>query len=176
MHFPHRPCLAWLAVVTCFSPTSDNLAQISFVKGRTLERPSFLGQFYALLYFSTNLLLSIFLSPPSLAIPTHSHFFIRILGSALKHTIPWKDSCHHVQKRTGKLALELVPVRSKLDFENPSCLRLVSGGTCSPKTSLFLTFTFWRCLNFILVVYSEAPQSWQDWSDCCQPLIWALRF
>jgi len=40
---PHMPCLAWLAggPVTYFYPTSDNLAQISFVKGRTLEKPTF---------------------------------------------------------------------------------------------------------------------------------------
>lgn len=83
---PHRPCFAWLAVVTCFSPTCDNVAQTSFVKGRTLEKPSFPGSFCALLCFSTNSLLSILLSPPSLAISTHSYFFRCILESALGHT------------------------------------------------------------------------------------------
>lgn len=135
MCIPHRPCLSWLAVIICFSPASDNLSQISFVKGRTLERPSFPLYFFDLLYFSSNVLLCIFLSPPSLVISTHAQFYRHALGSALKCTqFLWKGSCCHAQKRTEKITLELVPVRPKLDLENPSFLLLFSGSTCHTKT------------------------------------------
>lgn len=134
MCIPHRHCFVWMAVITCFSPTSDNFSQIRFVNDPTLERPSFPLYFFALFYFSSHLLLSTFLSPPSLVIPTHAQFR-HILESALKHTqFPWKCSCYHVPKRTEKLTLELVPVRSKSDLENHSFLLLFSGSTYCTKT------------------------------------------
>lgn len=130
-------------VLTCMAGwRTSNVAQISFVKDKTMERKTFLSRIvlcFALFFFKFAPFYFSFHPVTGNSYP-FSFLQVHFRVSFDSSMILWKGSCGHVQKWTEKVTLELVPLRSKSDLETPSFLLLVSGGACFPKLPLVLTF------------------------------------